>query len=370
MSGFSIGTFPRIHDLYIGRVVFVTVLLTWMVLLGLDVMLNLIAELGGVGGGYGVMEAISYIALTIPRRAYTLFPTSAVIGSLMALGQLAATSELTALRAIGLSRRRISIAVAGAIGIMTLLMVVSGETAGPWGQRRADALKASSKSQDMIVAQYSGVWAREGEVILNAQGGEERDNGTDRWLELRDVRLYEFGEEGRLESMALARIAEHRPGGWLLRDVTRTTFHERSVTRTHIDQESWESRLDATALSADIDRPRYLATEELRRAVQYRQRNNLDAGEYEEHYWGRWFYPINVLALVLAAIPFAFGTLRSGGLGKRLFVGIVFALGFWLLQTQFVRLASVLDLDFRLAYALPTLIMIGVSVLLFRQRSG
>ena len=362
--------FPKIHDLYIGKVVFGTVLLTWMVLLGLDVMLNLIAELGGVGEGYGAMEAISYIALTVPRRAYTLFPTSAVIGSLMALGQLAATSELTALRAIGLSRRRISIAVAGAIAVLTLLMAITGETAGPWGQRRADALKASSKSKDMIVAQYSGVWAREGEVILNARGGEERDNGTDRWLELRDVRLYEFGDDGRLVSLALAKIAEHRPGGWLLRDVTRTTFQERSVTRTHVDEERWESRLDATALSADIDRPRYLGTAELHRAIQYRKRNALDAGEYEEHYWGRWFYPLNVLALCLAAIPFAFGTLRSGGLSKRLFIGIVFALGFWLLQTQFVRLASVLDLDFRLAYALPTLIMVAVSVLLFRKRSG
>jgi len=362
--------FPKIHDVYIGKVVFGTVLLTWMVLLGLDVMLNLIAELGRVDEGYGVMEAISYIALTVPRRAYTLFPTSAVIGSLMALGQLAATSELTALRAIGLSRRRISIAVAGAIAVLTLLMAITGETAGPSGQRRADALKASSKSKDMIVAQYSGVWAREGEVILNAQGGEERDNGTDRWLELHDVRLYEFGEDGRLVSLALAKIAEHRPGGWLLRDVTRTTFQERSVTRTHIDEERWESRLDATALSADIDRPRYLGTAELHRAIQYRKRNALDAGEYEEHYWGRWFYPLNVLALCLAAIPFAFGTLRSGGLSKRLFIGIVFALGFWLLQTQFVRLASVLDLDFRLAYAMPTLIMVVVSVLLFRKRSG
>ena len=87
-------------------------------------------------------------------------------------------------------------------------------------------------------------------------------------------------------------------------------------------------------------RPRYLsAMRPARGASQYRQRNSLDASEFEEHYWGRWFYPINVLALCLAAVPFAFGTLRSGGMGKRLFIGIVFALGFWLLQTQFVKLA-------------------------------
>ena len=68
-----------------------------------------------------------------------------------------------------------------------------------------------------------------------------------------------------------------------------------------------------------------------------------------------------MLALCLAAVPFAFGTLRSGGMGKRLFIGIVFALGFWLLQQQFVRLAQVYHFDYRLAYLLPTLVMLGVS---------
>lgn len=363
--------FPKIHDLYLGKVVIGTVLLTWGVLLGLDFMLSLVGEFGDVGeGDYGAVEAFAYMLYTVPRRAYTLFPTAAVIGSLMALGQLAATSELTALRAIGLSRRRLTVAVAAALALLTLLMVVNGETLGPWGQRRADALKASSRSDDLIVAQYSGVWAREGDIILNAEGGEEHDNGTDKWLELRDVRLYEFADDGRLESLALAKVAEHRPGGWLLRDVTRTTFGDDSVSRTKVAEERWESQLDATALSADIDRPRYLSSSELHDAIQYRQRNALDAGEYEEHYWGRWFYPLNVLALCLAAIPFAFGSLRSGGLGKRLFIGIIFALGFWLVQTQFVKMASAFKFDFRLAYALPTVIMVAVSMFLFKKRSG
>ena len=77
-----------------------------------------------------------------------------------------------------------------------------------------------------------------------------------------------------------------------------------------------------------------------------------------------------MLALCLAAIPFAFGTLRSGGMGKRLFVGIVFSLAFWLLQTQFVKLAAVYKFDFRLAYMIPPALMLAVSAYLFRRRSG
>lgn len=367
--------FPRLHDSYTARVVLGTVLLTWMVLVGLDAVLAAVDEFGDVGeGDYGFVSAITYIAYTLPRRAYTMFPTAAVIGTLMGLGQLAATSELTALRALGLSRRRLSLSVAAPLVLLTGLMMLSGETLGPMAQRSADVMKAGAKSRDMIVAQYSGLWAREGDIFLNAQNGRERDDGGDAWLELNDVRLFEFDDTGRLESIAHAAVAEHRGDqGWLLRNVRRTWFEPRAVTQTEVMEERWESQLDAAALAANarnVWRPRYMSTEALRSGIEYRQRNSLDASEFEEHYWGRWFYPVNVLALCLAAMPFAFGSLRSGGLGRRLFIGIVFALGFWLLQNQVVRLAAVYRFDYRLAYAIPPMLMLVVSWALFRRRSG
>src|SRR3546814_16629232 len=104
-----------------------------------------------------------------------------------------------------------------------------------------------------------------------------------------------------------------------------------------------------------------MSARDLRSGINYRKRNGLDASEFEEHYWGRWFYPLNVLALCLAAIPFAFGTLRSGGAAKRLFIGIVFALGFWLLQMQFVKLAGGYRFDYPLASLLPPGVWLGES---------
>ena len=369
--------FPKIHDLYVGKVILGTVMLVWAVLVGLDCLIGgdgVLNEISDVGkGNYDFSKALVRVVLTTPRRLYDLFPTAAVIGSLMGLGQLAASSELTALRALGLSRRRLSIAVASSLVIITGLMMVTGETLAPWATRRADGLKAAAKSKDMIVAQYSGLWAREGDTFLNAQTGQEKDDGGNRWLELRDVRLYEFDKSGRLESIARAGVAEHRDGAWTLRNVKRTYFEERSVTQTDVEEERWQSNLDAAALAANAGnlwRPRYLSASQLRQGIDYRARNQLDASEFEEYYWGRWFYPLNVLALCLAAIPFAFGTLRSGGYGKRLFLGIVFALGFYTLQRVFTQMAGVFHLDYRIAFALPPAIMLAVSVWLFKRRSG
>ncbi len=362
---------PMRFDLYLGRAVFGTVLLTWAVLVGLDVILAFSSEFKDVGkNGYTVGDAAAWVLYTVPRRAYTYFPTAAVIGALMGLGQLAATSELTALRALGLSRRRLSVSVAIALSLLTGAMVLSAETLGPWAQGRADAMKVAARwGADLSVVRYQGLWAREGDTFLNAQSGEEQlteDKGTR--LVLHDVRLYRIGADGKIASLTHATTAEHDSSGWVLTQLKRDTFAERSVERTEAEREVWDSQLDAGALANSLARPRNLSVAELRSSIEYRERNGLDARDYEDVYWSRWFYPLNVLSLCLAAVPFAFGSLRSGGMGKRLFLGILFALGFWLLQLFFGRMAGALKFDYRIAYALPPLVMLGVSVMLFRRR--
>ena len=248
-------------------------------------------------------------------------------------------------------------------------MVVNGETLAPWGEERAQALK-SVRNKDLVVAQYSGLWAREGDMFLNARSGEQKAGNGDQWLELRGVRLFQFDRDGRLQSIANVGLAEHRPGGWILRDVERTTFSAKSVRRNKVAVERWDSKLDEAALAANVTKPRNMGSGELRDSIDYRKRNRLEAGDFEEIYWGRWFYPLNVLALCLAAIPFAFGTLRSGGYGKRLFLGIVFALGFYTMQRMATELAGIYRFDYRIAFALPPAIMLAVSMWLFKRKSG
>jgi len=362
----------RIHDGYIARTVLLSLVLTWAVLVGLDVVLAVVDEIDQIGvGRYDFIGILTYVAWTLPRRMYMMFPTAAVIGTLMGLGQLAASSELTVMRALGLSQWRIAVSVGWLLLALTLLMILNAETLAPWAQRSGDTMRTLARSRDLIVAQYSGLWAREGDTFLNARSGQEREEHGERWLELAHVRLFEFSGEGRLESIANVERAEHRQGRWLLYNVARTRFEARALSQSTAAQETWDSQLDAAALTASaniISRPRYMALRDLQHGIDYRERNQLDASEFQEHYWAHWFYPLNVLALCLAAFPFAFGSLRSGNLGRRLFIGVVFAIGFWLLQNQAVKLAAVYRFDYRLAYSIPPLVMLAVSWGVFRRR--
>ena len=220
----------------------------------------------------------------------------------------------------------------------------------------------------LLLARVSGLWAREGNLFLNARDGQRRELDGESWTELQGVRLYEFDDDGRLLSLAQAQSAEHRNGQWRLKDVRRSRFGERSVeVETHASQ-AWTTALGDEVVSSAVARPRYLSSAELQRNITYLERNGLDAKAFENAYWARWFYPLNVVVLCLSALPFAFGSLRSGGFGKRLFIAIVIGIAYLLAQRLVVSLSDVYRFDARLAYLLPPLALVAVSWGLFARR--
>ena len=360
----------RIHDRLVARAVLGMLLPVWLLLLGFDGITAFISELDEIGdGGYGVGSALLYTLYTLPRRAYELFPTAMVLAALLGLGALAARSELTALRASGLSRRRIVRGLLVVVALFAGAMMLVAETIGPAGEREAQALVVAAKSDQMAVARWSGLWAREGDTYLNAKQGLVRGEGAEQWVELSDVDLFAFDPEGRLLSITTAKLAEHRHGEWTLHDLSHSHFEDNHVRTENLESEQWASGLDPQVLSLGTSRPRYMSTRELSESLDYMTKNGLDNRAFANAYWQRWFYPLNILAMLMATLPFAFGSLRSGGFGKRLMVGVVIAVGYHLLvRNLMLNMAEVYGIDMRLASAVPPLLLIAVSWLYFRRQ--
>lgn len=358
---------PRLHDRYVARAVLKSLLAAWAILLSFDLVGAVLGELDDIGqGAYTLGHMVLAVLFSVPRRLYDLYPSAAVLGSILGLGALAAGSELTALRAAGVSRLRICMGAALTLAVLTAAMVVTGETLGPMGEARAASVSAA-KSGEAIVSRFSGLWARDGDVFVNVRTGASRGFGREGMVELADVRLYTFEDDGRLSSFARARSAELRVDGSLLRDVHRTRFGEREATVERVAVEDWDTALNADALASSMVRPRYLSTAQLHDTIQYMRANSLDSRHFESFFWAHWFYPINVIALCLAAMPFAFGQLRSGGFGKRLFLGIVFGLGFMLAQMMLNGLAQVYGVPMWLTNMLPPLALSGIAWWQYRR---
>jgi lipopolysaccharide export system permease protein len=371
MSGaFRQRTWLKRADLLIGVTVLGGLLLTWLVLTGLDACTQFAGQIGDIGrNGYTLGDAVIYILLTIPRRAYEWFVFSALIGCLLGIGALASTGELTALRAAGMSKLRISVSALGLVAVLLVGVFVLGETLAPAGEQRAQEIQLQRTEGHLRVGQGSGLWERDGNAVINAKAALMHIRHGRPEVELADVRIFGFDDAGNLTSFRRAKLATQHGKQWVLHDVRDSIVSPAGVQSSMHAAEAWQTSLDPEVLetSSSVMHPEYLSLRDLSRNIAYMRANRQNPGVYINAWWERLFYPINTLALVFCALPFGFGALRSGGLGKRLFLGVLLAIAWYFIQRAIISIGTVFGLPALLVNLIPALLLLAIAWWYYRR---
>ncbi|MGH8114128.1 MAG: LPS export ABC transporter permease LptG [Rhodanobacteraceae bacterium] len=355
-------------DLLIAGTVLGGLLLTWLVLTGLDTFIQFANQISGVGhGGYTLGKAVVYILLTVPRRAYQWFVFAALIGSLVGVGALASSGELTALRAAGMSKLRISLSAVGLVTVLMIGVFILGETAAPAGEQRAQEIQLQRSAGQLRIRQGSGLWARDGDDIINAKAALAHMVHGRPEVELADVRIFGFNEANELTSFRWAKLATQAGKSWVLDNVRDTRVSVAGAVSTTYKRLAWQTSLDPAVLEASVVHPEYLSLRDLSRNIAYLRANRQNPGVYRNAWWERVFYPIDTLLLVLCALPFGFGALRSGGLGKRLFLGVIVAIAWYFVQRAVVSTGTVFGASPLVVNLIPPLLLLAIAVVYYRR---
>ncbi len=354
-------------DRYIAWNVLTSMALTLAIFVALDLFFSLISELGDVGkGDYSAQHALWYVLLTLPRRIHTLFPVAAVVGALVGVGGLAATSELVALRAAGMSRLRIALSCLFATLLGLVPVLIAGEVLSPTGEYAAQNMRAQTQSAGVAVSSGSDLWVRDGDTIIHARRPVIEGRGDAFTVRLANVDIFSF-KDGQLESASVADEGLHDGVNWTLSNVNRSHFVNNRVETSQRDEVVWDSLLDPSVLQTAITRPRQLALSELIPYVAYLRKNELDATAYNAAIWWRIAYPFGVLAVVLAGMPFVFGHWRSGGLGQRLLIGMVIGVGFYIVNRTVATMGEVYGFNPVLSSFVPSLVLAFLALTLLRK---
>src|SRR5947207_11724816 len=158
-------------DRYVVRAILSSVLLVMLVVLVLGALFVYIDQQDDIGTGhYTALGAFWYTLLNMPQLAYELLPITALIGSLLGLGSLARGSELTVVRASGVSIVRLA-GIALLAGLLLIVVeLLLGEVLAPPLQQAAREQKAFSKLSNVSFGGGGGAWVRDGDLILNVAG--------------------------------------------------------------------------------------------------------------------------------------------------------------------------------------------------------
>jgi lipopolysaccharide export system permease protein len=131
----------------------------------------------------------------------------------------------------------------------------------------------------------------------------------------------------------------------------------------------WDSLLDPGMLSLLVVEPNFLPVWALYRYIGFMEENGLSSITYEVAFWGKVAVPLVILAMISLAVPLLFGSLRSVGVGQRVFVGVLIGIVFYVLNKGFSQLAVVYPVSPVVAAFLPgTLCFIGALWLFGRAR--
>ena len=348
---------------YIGNSVLAAILIVLLLVVGLDIVTAIIDQLGDLRGAYTFSQSLIYIGLTIPGRIHEYIPLAALVGCLLAMGMLASSSEITVMRASGVSLSRLVWMASKPVLWLIILSALISEYVSPytdqWAKSHKDYLVWGS---DRSLVSGGGLWHREGDTFMHF-------NVVQPGGVLYGVTTFEFNPKGELQTATFANRASYQPDGWLMEGASRSEFNVTSMSSSEFTTLDWGTRLTPKLLGYLSLTAEELSPSGLYDYATYLDKQELDSGAYRLAFWQKCLHPFAVLSLVLIALSFVFGPLRSSTMGYRVFVGVVVGIAFQFAQNLLGPSSLIYGFQPLYAVLLPIVVCaLTGSILLYRAR--
>ena len=352
----------RLLDLYIARTLLGTVTVTLSVLVGLSALIKFVEQLRRVGqGDYDMTMAALYVLLSLPRDIEQFLPMATLLGGLIGMGLLAQNSELVVMQTSGLSRWNIINSAMKSLVILIIAVMMLGEWVTPRSEAKAKELRTTALSGGSLILSDELFWAKDGSDFVSI--GEVLTQET-----LRDITVYQFNPELELTNVLTADAALFKDGSWELQNVSLLSFSPNNIDKTQAKTLSWNSTLTPEKLGIVAIKPEALSIQGLVGYVKYLNSSDQDSTRYELAFWRKITQPITVAVMLLMALSFIFGPLRSVTMGARTIMGVLVGFSFFIANQVFGQVSLVFQLPAFIGALLPSFIFAGIAMLLLRRQ--
>jgi len=236
-----------------------------------------------------------------------------------------------------------------------------GEFIGPPLDYYARNMRLQARSDQGDERLGNETWVRDGPVMLHL----ERVSTE---FEFGSIYLFLLDDGNRLAAIAKAENAGiDKDDRWILEDLRETRFQDDGVqaVESSIAVETFD--IDAELLGISLVKPYSLSGKGLMSYIAYLKRNSLDSRSYETELWYRIARTATVMIMPVLALAFVFGSLRKGGSGARLMIGVVIGLAYYLASEMLANSGQVFNLNPALVAWLPSLALLLVTLFALKR---
>ncbi len=353
----------KILDLYIGRTIIATTSLVLATFVGLSAIIKYIEQLRKVGQGtYDLIQALLFVVLSIPRDIEMFFPMAALLGALIGLGMLASSSELVVMQASGFSKLDIGLSVLKTAVPLMIAVTLLGQWGAPQAQKMARDMRAFSTSGGKLLSVRAGVWARDANDFIFI--GKVEDD------KLYGVNMWRFDANKKLDTVVYAKEADFlNKSHWLMKNVQVTDLKDDvQISKKSLDTYRWDTTLAPDKLAVVTVKPEELSLTGLYDYVTYLDASEQDSSRYELALWRKVTQPFSIAVMMLMALSFIFGPLRSVTMGARILSGVIAGFTFYISSEFFGPLSLVYEIPPAFGAIAPSIVFLTIAVLLLRRK--
>ena len=334
-------------------------LLLALIMVLLFSMILLIDELDQVGtGNYDWWLAIKYVLYHMPKLLLDFAAFISLVGSILALGYLASHYELVAIESIGVSPRSVINYVLFAAFLLMVLILMNAQFAIPATLQKAHIEKTLALEAKGGFVSGSGYWAQSDNRFIHIR---DVENGR---IPI-DVEIFEFNQRYELLRYLFAKkVLLAGDQLWELNDVTEKQVVNGQLIANHYDKKQWNSFMSSTQLGVVISQPEALSLSNLYHYVQGLKQRGEQSYRYELLFWQRITTPISAAIMILLGMPFVFGSQRSVSTGKRITLGVLAGITFYVISQVVSYFGSLMQWSPLMIAILPSSVVLVILFLI------
>ena len=357
----------KIRERYIRKTLLSFTFVVLVIWLGMYSLFNFLSEMSSIGQvNYTSLEAFRYIALQIPEVAYKHASPVILLGCVLGMGHLATTNQLIVLRVSGVSIFKLTFLTMKTALIFVIAIIIIGEIFAPIASDEAE--RGRSKALDLPLASQSqeGFWIRDGENFINVQ------KNIDGKL-FSGLTIIEVNSSNNIATVITSDNASF-DGKSIKMNNTEIISIDSSKGIDDISLKERNSYSKIVSFDQDLidslkKEPEELTTWKIIKQIQFLSDNKLRSGIFKVELYKRLIKPITLMAMILLAMLFVFGSTREVTLGRKIFFGVSLGLSFEMLSRIGGAMALSLDFDPLMSTVLPTTVVMVIAIILIIRKS-
>ena len=357
----------KIKDRYIAKTILSYTLVVMIVWLSIYSFFNFLSELNDVGKvNYSIFDSVKYIVLHVPEVLYDQASALILLGSILGMGHLATTSQLLIFRASGMSLLRITwLTIKNAIMFLIILTVI-GEVFAPELSQYAESDRSRALGKSSFSGSQDGFWIRDGDNFINVE------NNIDGNL-FSGITVIEVNNNKKISRVVNSESAIFDGKSLSMNETDIFSINSNNIFENISlkEQDTFDKNVnfDKNLIDSLEKDPRDLSTITIIKQIEFLKDNKLRSGVFEVELSKRLVKPVSLIAMILLAMLFIFGSSRDVSFGRKIFLGVAIGLSFELISRLGGAISLSLELSPFLSSFTPSLLAIVIAILILINQS-